>query len=157
MDTRAAQSKLTLLAVSLLFLPFLQANNISFNYCDKNANYVVKVDGLIISPYPVVGGKTATFNISASTGQAISGGTAVIDVFYFGMHVDHEPYDFCEETSCPIPVGEFLISHHPEFPAISPPGSYLVEMRLLSSDNSQELTCISYNFSLISESLVSDS
>ncbi|BBH05351.1 MD-2-related lipid recognition domain-containing protein / ML domain-containing protein [Prunus dulcis] len=36
--------------------------------------YAVKVQGVEILPDPVVRGKPATFNISASTGQAISSG-----------------------------------------------------------------------------------
>ena len=36
---------------------------------DNEANYVVKVDGVDISPNPVVRGKPATFTISASTGN----------------------------------------------------------------------------------------
>ncbi|OMO77016.1 hypothetical protein COLO4_25392 [Corchorus olitorius] len=157
MDTRAAQSKLALLALSLLFLPFLQATT-SFNYCDKKANYAVKVNGVNISPNPVVRGKPATFNISASTGEAISGGKAVIDVSYFGIHIHQETHDLCEETSCPISVGEFVLSHNQALPAITPPGSYMLKMTLSSSD--KELTCISFSFKVslsASESLVSDS
>lgn len=36
---------------------------------DKRGNYPVKVDGLKVSPYPVKGGKPATFAVSASTGK----------------------------------------------------------------------------------------
>ncbi|KAK7851601.1 serine/threonine-protein kinase ctr1 [Quercus suber] len=64
---------------------------------DKKVNYAVKVHGFEVSPYPVVSGRPATFNISASTGnffylcevtlpfvflagKAISSGKAVIEV-----------------------------------------------------------------------------
>ncbi|OMO89047.1 hypothetical protein CCACVL1_08046 [Corchorus capsularis] len=112
---------------------------------DKKGNYAVEVGGVNISPNPVVRGKPATFNISASTDQAISGGTAVIDVSYFGIHIHQETHDLCEETSCPISAGEFVLSHSQALPAITPPGSYLLKMTL-SSDKSQVLTCISFNF-----------
>ncbi|MBA0876663.1 hypothetical protein Goshw_016938 [Gossypium schwendimanii] len=100
MDTVATQLKLALLAISLLLLPFLQATD--FKYC-------------------VVSGKPATFSISASTGQAISGGKAVIDVSYFGFHIHQETHPLCEETSCPIAVGNFVLSHNQVLPGFTPP------------------------------------
>lgn len=36
---------------------------------DKKGNYAVKVQGVVISPNPVVSGQPATFNITASTGK----------------------------------------------------------------------------------------
>ncbi|XWS73808.1 hypothetical protein CRYUN_Cryun02cG0161000 [Craigia yunnanensis] len=60
---------LPLLSISLLFLPFLQATD--YKYCDNEGNYVVKIDGVDISPNPVVRGKPATFTISASTETGI--------------------------------------------------------------------------------------
>ncbi|MBA0704175.1 hypothetical protein Golax_016447 [Gossypium laxum] len=121
MDTVATQLKLALLAISLLLLPFLQATG--FKYCDNGGNYVVKVNGIDISPNPVVSGKPATFSISASTGQAISGGKAVIDVSYFGFHIHQETHPLCEETSCPIAVGNFVLSHNQVLPGFTPPVS----------------------------------
>ncbi|KAK8697683.1 hypothetical protein V6N13_113822 [Hibiscus sabdariffa] len=148
MDSVAAQFKLTLLpllAISLLFLPSLQAT--SFKYCDKEDNYVVKVRGIEISPNPVARGKPATFTISASTGQAITGGKAVIDVSYFGVHIHQETHSLCEETSCPISVGNFVLSHNQVLPGFTPPGSYTLKMTL-SADGIPQLTCISFNFKI---------
>ncbi|XWS28491.1 hypothetical protein CRYUN_Cryun25bG0074200 [Craigia yunnanensis] len=160
MDTVAAQFKLILLpllAISLLFLPFIRSTD--FKYCDNEANYVVKVDGVDISPNPVVRGKPATFTISASTGQAISSGRAVIDVSYFGIHIHNENHELCEETSCPIAVGDFVLSHNQVLPGFTPPGSYTLKMTL-SGEGIPELTCITFNFKIglgASGSLVSDS
>ncbi|XVE59690.1 hypothetical protein DITRI_Ditri05aG0066100 [Diplodiscus trichospermus] len=148
METIAAQFKLIplpLLAISLLFLPFLQATD--FKYCDNEGNYVVKVDGVNISPNPVVRGKPATFTISASTGQTISGGKAVIDVSYFGIHIRQETHQLCEETSCPIAVGKFVLSHKQVLPVFTPPGSYTLKMTL-SGEGISELTCITFNFKI---------
>ncbi|XWS73806.1 hypothetical protein CRYUN_Cryun02cG0160800 [Craigia yunnanensis] len=160
MDTVAAQFKLILLpllSISLLFLPFLQATD--FKYCDNEGNYVVKVDGVDISPNPVVRGKPATFTISASTGQAISGGKAVIDVSYFGIHIHQETHQLCEETPCPIAVGNFVLSHNQVLPGFTPPGSYTLKMTL-SGEGIPQLTCITFNFKIgfgASGSSVSDS
>ncbi|XVE79150.1 hypothetical protein DITRI_Ditri14bG0034900 [Diplodiscus trichospermus] len=160
MDTVAAQFKLSLLpllVISLLSLPFLQATD--FKYCDDKGNYVVQVHGVDISPNPVVRGEPATFTISASTGQAISGGKAVIDVSYFGIHIHQESHELCEETSCPIAVGDFKLSHNQVLPGFTPPGSYTLKMKLSDGGNSQ-LTCITFNFKIslgASGSLVSDS
>ncbi|MBA0732509.1 hypothetical protein Gogos_016596 [Gossypium gossypioides] len=167
MDTVATQLKLALLAISLLFLPFLQATD--FKYCDNGGNYVVKVNGIDISPNPVVSGKPATFSISASTGQAISGGKAVIDVSYFGFHIHQETHPLCEETSCPIAVGNFVLSHikfyldllHRRAPRCRTRkalqtlsseahlirGSYTLRMTL-TSDGIPQLTCISFDFKI---------
>lgn len=91
---------------------------------DNEGNYVVKVDGIDISPNPVVSGKPASFSISASTGQAISGGKAAIDVSYFGIHIHQETHPLCEETSCPIAVGNFVLSHNQVLPGFAPPVSF---------------------------------
>ncbi|KAK6272405.1 MD-2-related lipid-recognition domain - like 4 [Theobroma cacao] len=160
MDTVAARFKLILLpllAIALLFLPFLQATD--FSYCGDEADFVVTVEGVDISPDPVVRGKPATFTISASTGQAISGGQAVIDVSYFGIHIHQETHQLCEETSCPVTVGQFVLSHNQVLPGFTPPGSYTLTMKLTSEDNLL-LTCISFKFKIslsASGSLVSDS
>ncbi|TYJ26515.1 hypothetical protein E1A91_A07G125300v1 [Gossypium mustelinum] len=145
MDTVATQLKLALLAISLLFLPFLQATN--FKYCDNGGNYVVKVNGIDISPNLVVNGKPATFFISTSTGQAISRGKAVIDVSYFGFHIYQETHPLCEETSCPIAVGNFVLSHNQVLPRLTPSGSYTLKMTL-TGDGIPQLTCISFNFKI---------
>ncbi|MBA0548553.1 hypothetical protein Golob_019645 [Gossypium lobatum] len=117
MDTVATQLKLALLAISLLFLPFLQATD--FKYCDNGGNYVVKVNGIYISPNPVVSGKPATFSISASTGQAISRGKALATLY----------------------------SHNQVLPGFTPPGSYTLKMTL-TGDGIPQLTCISFDFKI---------
>uniref|UniRef100_A0A2N9H592 MD-2-related lipid-recognition domain-containing protein n=1 Tax=Fagus sylvatica TaxID=28930 RepID=A0A2N9H592_FAGSY len=62
--------KLTLLLLfSALYLVLLPTQATDVKYCDKKGNYAVKVNGVEISPNPVVSGKPATFNISASTGD----------------------------------------------------------------------------------------
>ncbi|XP_039041243.1 putative phosphatidylglycerol/phosphatidylinositol transfer protein DDB_G0282179 [Hibiscus syriacus] len=160
MDTLAARFKLILLpllSISLFLLPFLQATD--FNYCDKKGNYVVKVKGVDISPNPVARGKPATFSISASTDKAIIGGKAVIDVSYFGIHIHQETHDLCEETSCPVAVGNFVLSHNQVLPGFTPPGSYTLKMTI-SGEGIQVLTCISFNFKIgfgASGSSISDS
>ncbi|XP_038992827.1 MD-2-related lipid-recognition protein ROSY1-like isoform X2 [Hibiscus syriacus] len=133
MDTVAPQFKLTLLAISLLFLPFLQATD--FKYCDKEGNYVVKVSGIEISPNPVARGKPATFTISASTGQAISGGKAVIDVSYFGVHIHQETHSLCQETTCPVSVGNFVLSHNQVLPGFTPPVSFTNSVNFFYFEN----------------------
>ncbi|XWS52772.1 hypothetical protein CRYUN_Cryun11dG0101000 [Craigia yunnanensis] len=126
MDIVAAQFKFTLLpllAISLLFLPFLHATPI--RYC----------------------------------GQAISDGKAVIDVKYFGVHIHQETHELCEETSCPIAVGDFVLSHNEALPGFTPPGSYTLTMKLLG-EGTPQLTCITFDFKIAfgaSGSLVSDS
>lgn len=60
-----------------------------------------------------------------NAGQPITGGKLVIDVSYFWFHVHSEDRDLCADTSCPINVGDFLVSHSQELPGITPPVSHL--------------------------------
>lgn len=57
------------------------------------------------------------------TDNAISGGKLVIDVSYFGWHIHSETHDLCEETSCPVSVGDFVVSHSQILPGFTPPVS----------------------------------
>ncbi|XP_030960728.1 uncharacterized protein LOC126724783 [Quercus robur] len=156
-----ADLKLTLLLlfaaiISLVLVPSAQATTTDVKYCDKKADYPVKVSGVVVSPNPVVSGKPATFNISATTGKPISSGKVVIDVSYFGVHVHTENHDLSEEISCPIAAGKFVLSHSQTLPGFTPPGSYTLKMTL-EDGNNQLLTCISFKFSISFGSSVSDS
>ncbi|KAK6926502.1 MD-2-related lipid-recognition domain [Dillenia turbinata] len=142
-----------LFLVICLIVPLIQAKEAK--YCDRKANYAVKITGIDIIPDPVVSGKPATFKISASTAEALAGGTVVLDVSYFGVHVHSETHDLCEETSCPISTGDFVLSHTQTLPGFTPPGSYSLKMRLEDAGGSQ-LTCISFNFNIGFGSLVFD-
>ncbi|KAG6433859.1 hypothetical protein SASPL_105478 [Salvia splendens] len=130
-----------------LLVPLISAKATDVKYCDKKANYIVKVNGLDIDPYPISRGSNTTFAISATTGQPITGGKLVIDVSYFWFHVHSEDRDLCKDTSCPINVGDFLVSHSQELPGITPPGSYTLTMKMVDGNNNQ-LTCITVDFSI---------
>uniref|UniRef100_A0A5B6ZGZ0 MD-2-related lipid-recognition domain-containing protein n=1 Tax=Davidia involucrata TaxID=16924 RepID=A0A5B6ZGZ0_DAVIN len=141
------QFKLTLLFLfgACLLVPSIQAKDVK--YCDKKGNYAVKVDGVEISPDPVVTGKPTTFSISASTGKAMSGGKLALEVSYFGIRVHTETHNLCKETSCPISVGKFVISHTQTLPGLTPPGSYTLKMKM-EDENKHQLTCISFIFNI---------
>lgn len=150
------QLKLTLLlffAVCLL-VPSIQAKSVS--YCDKKGEYAVEVQDIQISPDPIVPGKPATFTISASAGEAISGGKVVIEVSLFGVHVHTESHNLCEETSCPISGGNFELSHSQMLPGFTPPGSYTLKMKM-EDESKHQLTCITFNFNIGFGSYVADS
>ncbi|KAK2982238.1 hypothetical protein RJ640_015829 [Escallonia rubra] len=136
---------LLLLATACLVLPSIQATKVK--YCDGKGNYNVKVHGVHISPEPVTPGKPATFNISASTGQTVSGGKAALEVSYFGVRVHREDHNLCEETSCPISPGNFVLSHTQTLPAFTPPGSYTLRMKMEDA-NKHQLTCFSFSFKI---------
>ncbi|GAB4859874.1 hypothetical protein Ancab_011355 [Ancistrocladus abbreviatus] len=128
-----------------LAVPSVEAKVVK--YCDKKGDYDVKVKGVEISPDPVAIGKPATFSISASTGKAISGGKVVIDVSFFGVHVHTESHDLCEETSCPISEGNFVLSHTQSLPGFTPPGRYTLKMKM-EDERKHQLSCISFNFNI---------
>lgn len=47
----------------------------------------------------------------------------MIYVSYFGIHVHSETIDLCQETSCPISPGNFVLSHKQTLPSFTPPVS----------------------------------
>lgn len=144
-------TRLFLLAFCL-FVSSVQATAVK--YCDKKGHYDVKVEGVDMVPDPVVSGKPATFKISASTGKTISGGKLSLEVKFFGVTVHTESHNICEKTSCPISAGKFVLSHTQLLPGITPPGSYTLRMRLEDA-NKHQLTCVSFQFKIISGSYVS--
>ncbi|KAL0426629.1 UNVERIFIED_CONTAM: putative phosphatidylglycerol/phosphatidylinositol transfer protein DDB [Sesamum latifolium] len=214
-----------LLSTLFLIVPLTSEKSIDVHYCDRIADYVVKVSGVDISPFPVPRGKKTTFTIAASTAlnytrivkndtlsfvyvvwlvilylqsaylriaredhsfvgflcfilliqrrhfsipacccdaverrlkrtppclsayKAISGGKLEIDVFYFGIHVHNENHDLCKEISCPVSVGDFVLSHSLKLSRLTPPGSYVFKMTM-EDENNKRLTCITFDFSI---------
>ncbi|XP_022748266.1 putative phosphatidylglycerol/phosphatidylinositol transfer protein DDB_G0282179 [Durio zibethinus] len=144
-----------LLLLSLcLFVPLTVANDV--NYCDKKAEYDVKVQRVEISPDPIARGKPANFSIFATTGAAIAEGKLVIEVSYFGWHIHSETHDLCDETSCPVSTSDFVVSHSQVLPGYTPPGSYSLKMKMYDA-NKHELTCIGFDFNIGFASSVADS
>ncbi|KAL0337097.1 UNVERIFIED_CONTAM: putative phosphatidylglycerol/phosphatidylinositol transfer protein DDB [Sesamum calycinum] len=136
-----------LLSTLFLIVPLTSEKSIDVHYCDKIADYVVKVRGVDISPFPVPRGKKTTFTIAASTDEAVSGGKLEIEVFYFGIHVHNENHDLCKEISCPVSVGDFVLSHSLKLSRFTPPGSYMLKMTM-EDENNKRLTCITFDFSI---------
>ncbi|XP_068650344.1 uncharacterized protein [Aristolochia californica] len=143
-----------LLSLLLVLLPWAQATRVQ--YCDHNPDYEVEVTGVDISPEPVIRGKPATFSVSATTDKPISQGKVTIDVYFFGIRIHEEIHKLCEETSCPIPAGNFVLSHSQSLPGYTPPGNYMLKMTIVDPDG-HTLTCISFNFQIKFGSSVADS
>ncbi|WCJ34165.1 MD-2-related lipid recognition domain-containing protein [Euphorbia peplus] len=129
-----------------LCLIVTQTGATDVKYCTKR-DYNVKVSGVEISPNPVARGAPATFTISATTGEAISGGKVEIEVSYFGLHVHSETHDLCEESSCPVAEGDFILSHTQVLPGYTPPGAYSLRMTM-TDDKKTQLTCITFKFNI---------
>ncbi|KZV43776.1 hypothetical protein F511_42726 [Dorcoceras hygrometricum] len=136
-----------LLCVVCLLVPLTSATTRDVSYCNKKANYAVKVSGIDISPFPISRGVETTFAIAAATDEVISGGNLKIDVTYWGFHIHSETHDLCKKTVCPVANGNFTIIHKQALPGITPPGSYTLKMTL-SGANKKELTCINFDFSM---------
>ncbi|XP_068635013.1 phosphatidylglycerol/phosphatidylinositol transfer protein-like [Aristolochia californica] len=143
-----------LLFLLLVFLPWTRATRI--RYCDRIGDYEVKVTAVDISPDPVISGQPATFSVSATTDKPIIEGTVEINVSLYGMLIHKETHKLCGETSCPILVGDFVISHSQSLPAFTPPGMYTLKMRMVGPDG-HTLTCISFTFKIQFGSSVADS
>ncbi|CAN8269441.1 unnamed protein product [Cochlearia groenlandica] len=129
----------------LFFSTIIRATDV--HYCDDNEKYQVKVQSVDISPYPIARGEPATFTISANTDNAISKGKLVIEVSYFGWHIHSETHELCDETSCPVSIGDFLVQHSQILPGYTPPGTYSLKMKMLDG-HKKELTCIKFSFDI---------
>nr|AAM63420.1 unknown [Arabidopsis thaliana] len=143
------------LAISYFLLVSTIVAATDVHYCDNNEEYEVKVQGVDITPYPIARGEPATFRISANTDTKISSGKLVIEVSYFGWHIHSETHDLCDETSCPVAIGDFLVAHSQVLPGYTPPGSYSLKMKMLDG-RKKELTCIKFSFDIGFGSSVAD-
>lgn len=65
--------------------------------------------------------------------NAISSGKLVIEVSYFGWHIHSETHDLCDETKCPVAIGDFLVQHSQVLPGYTPPVSFIEFFFLLQS------------------------
>lgn len=72
----------------------------------------------------IVGVSSKLFCLHFYIGQAVYGGKVVINVAYFGVPVHQETRDVCEEVSCPIAAGDFVLSHTQTLPGFTPPVSF---------------------------------
>ncbi|KMT11554.1 hypothetical protein BVRB_5g108710 [Beta vulgaris subsp. vulgaris] len=70
-----------------------------------------------------------------------------MDVAYFGWHIHSETHDLCNESSCPVSTGDFVISYSQVLPIFTPPGSYSLTMKIQDS-NKHQLSCIAFDFSI---------
>ncbi|CAH8312671.1 unnamed protein product [Eruca vesicaria subsp. sativa] len=141
------------LLLLLVFSTIVLATDV--HYCEENAEYEVKVKEVNISPNPIARGEPATFTISATTGRGITGGKLVIEVTYFGWHIHSETRDLCDETTCPVETGDFLVAHSQVLPGYTPPGSYSLQMKMLDAQK-KELTCIKFSIDIGSVPSVAD-
>ncbi|ONK65106.1 uncharacterized protein A4U43_C07F33740 [Asparagus officinalis] len=139
---------LAALVVCVCLLSSLIVQGTDFEYCNKKANYPVKISGVEIQPDPIETGKPAKFKISATTGDVIYKGKVELDVKYYFLHVHSETKDLCEETSCPITTGDFVLSHEQTLPSLTPPGSYTLTMKIYGEDGKKQLSCIDLYFSI---------
>ncbi|KAL1307828.1 hypothetical protein HN51_049729 [Arachis hypogaea] len=134
----------------------LQAQAETIKYCEKSANYVVKVSDVKILPDPVVRGEPFTFKISAYTPETIPSGDLVYEITYAGAEgapaIFH--HDLCEEAPCPLPAGDFTLVHTELLPSYTPLGTYNVKLTFNDHKDNQ-LTCIKFPFKIGSESSVS--
>ena len=58
--------------------------------------------------------------------NVISKGKLVIEVSYFGWHIHSETHDLCDETNCPVAIGDFSVAHSQVMPGYTPPVSILL-------------------------------
>ncbi|KAJ4893399.1 MD-2-related lipid recognition domain-containing protein / ML domain-containing protein [Raphanus sativus] len=136
-----------LLAISYVLFVSTLVKATDVKYCDGNEQYQVKVKGVDISPLYLEASKS----ISA---LLLIQGKLVIEVSYIGWHIHSETHDLCDETNCPVAIGDFLVAHSQILPGYTPPGPYSLKMKML--DGHKELTCIKFSFDIGFGSSVAD-
>nr|AFK38430.1 unknown [Lotus japonicus] len=149
---------LCLSSTVLLLISSSHAQAQSFKYCDKNADYAVKVSGVEILPDPAVRGVPFTFKIAAYTGEPISSGDLLYEISYAGIEGEPDTFlhDLCEEAPCPVPAGHFTLVHTEFLPSFTPPGTYNMNVKLNFKDQKdKQLTCIIFPFKIGPKSSVS--
>ncbi|KAH9322509.1 hypothetical protein KI387_017148, partial [Taxus chinensis] len=118
-------------------------------------NYQVKVENVGIIPNPIVSGKPATFNVSATSEDQIPAGKLSIEVFFYGIRVHTESHDLCSKTTCPIKQGSFILTNSQSLPGFTPSGDYRLRMKMMDADN-KVLTCIYINLRIVHDSMISE-
>ncbi|KAK7261147.1 hypothetical protein RIF29_27451 [Crotalaria pallida] len=89
--------------------------NITFNlYAADDENYPVNVSAIELIPDPLkrpdmMAFKLVLLSISAA-GEAISRGKWVMKAEYFGLVVQEEIRNLCEEVSCPVTAGNVVLT-----------------------------------------------
>uniref|UniRef100_A0A0C9RG92 TSA: Wollemia nobilis Ref_Wollemi_Transcript_28510_871 transcribed RNA sequence n=1 Tax=Wollemia nobilis TaxID=56998 RepID=A0A0C9RG92_9CONI len=125
------------------------------SYCGSEDSYLVKVKSVDIDPNPVVSGKPATFTISATSENGITGGKLTIEVFFYGVRVHTESHDLCTKTTCPVEQGAFTLTNSQSLPGFTPPGAYRIRMKMIDADDNV-LTCIYIKFNIVHDSMISE-
>lgn len=97
-------------------------------YHSRSDAFCVEIDEILINNALAVFSLIQSFH---DLDQKLPGGKLVIDVSYFGWHVYSETDDLCGESSCPISVGDFVLSHSQVLPGIAPPVSLCYYFRSL--------------------------
>ncbi|KAL0743893.1 hypothetical protein Bca4012_085406 [Brassica carinata] len=85
-------------------------------YCNDDEQYQVKFQGVDISLYPIARGEPVTFSLASNIDNVISKGKLVIKVSFFGWQIHSETHDLCDETKCPVTIGDFLVAHSQVLP-----------------------------------------
>ncbi|KAK7276533.1 hypothetical protein RIF29_17674 [Crotalaria pallida] len=149
-------SFLSISSFIILLLSSSHAQVQALKYCDKNADYSVKVSGVKILPNPVVRGEPFTFKIAAYTDEPIQSGDLIYEISFVGVEAPPAIFhhDLCEESSCPVSAGNFLLIHTELLPSYTPPGTYNVKLTF-KDQNDKQLSCIIFPFKIGAGSSVS--
>jgi hypothetical protein len=105
-----------------------------YSSCDDDTG-LFTIDDVLLMPDKISRGTRATFRIRASmndTGYDVEDGIVSMRVGYGPVQVFQEEDGVCDlAEACPIPRGgkEFDIVYVKDFPLITPPGKYVVELR----------------------------
>ena len=123
----------------------------SYSTC-ANDTSVFRVDNIRLDPERIARGSTATFRIQAAleAGKEVDNlesGRVLMLVQYGGVQVFREEDGICDIVeSCPLPRDgrEFQLQYVKDFPYITPPGKYQVELR--GESDSATLFCVQVGF-----------
>lgn len=138
--------------ITFILIAFTKATHAhSWKNCQA-ASADFTIDSVTLEPEHIVAGVNATFTISGVPSADIHQGKIEMHVKLAGIPVYFETDDLCSKAECPLKEGETAtIVFIQQFPAITPPGPYIVE--LAGSGGPEEgsetpLFCVDVNFAV---------
>jgi len=115
--------------------------------CGTNKD-IFKVGTVSILPDPPVKGKNLTVIVTGTISKEITKGNLKLDVKYSFVTIMDKTLDLCQETSCPIPAGEFKKSITDVIPDVAPTTAVYYITATASDETDEEILCAKVQFKM---------
>eukprot|EP00003_Mantamonas_plastica_P008405 TRINITY_DN1735_c0_g1_i3.p3 TRINITY_DN1735_c0_g1~~TRINITY_DN1735_c0_g1_i3.p3 ORF type:complete len:155 (+),score=45.07 TRINITY_DN1735_c0_g1_i3:44-466(+) len=120
-----------------------------WSFCGTSADHL-KIGSVQITPDPPQKGANITVAASGTLDEQVTGGSAVVKLYYSGIKILDHTYDLCTldpQIKCPFPQGTNTLKVSEMIPSDAPGGHYTGSVNL-NDQNNTEITCIKLDFHL---------